>query len=95
LTYLNKGDKVFTASESKSIMFDSQLNSILSNNGILPNNIINKVDLSPLNSRIDNLTNVIKNKSEIHMISDRQGERVFKKEQGKRIELVSNRLRIK
>jgi hypothetical protein len=97
LTHLNKGDKVFTAQESKSIMFNKELNAILSNNGIANASTIvnNSLDLSPLNARIDNLTNVIKNKSELQMISDRQGERVYKKEQGKRALIVSNRLRIK
>jgi hypothetical protein len=97
LTHLNKGDKVFTAQESKSIMFNKELNSILSNNGIANASTIvnNSLDLSSLNARIDNLTNVIKNKSELQMISDRQGERVYKKEQGKRALIVSNRLRIK
>jgi tape measure domain-containing protein len=96
LTYLSKGDKVFTAEQSKNIMFNKELNSILNNNGILPTNVINnKLDLSPLRSDIRSLENTIKNKSELHMISDRQGERVYQKEQGKRALLVSNRLRIK
>jgi hypothetical protein len=96
LTYLSKGDKVFTAEQSKNIMFNKELNSILNNNGILPTNVINnKLDLLPLRSDIRSLENTIKNKSELHMISDRQGERVYQKEQGKRALLVSNRLRIK
>jgi hypothetical protein len=96
LTYLSKGDKVFTADQSKNIMFNKELNSILNNNGILPTNVINnKLDLLPLRSDIRSLENTIKNKSELHMISDRQGERVYQKEQGKRALLVSNRLRIK
>jgi tape measure domain-containing protein len=97
LTHLNKGDKVFTAQESKSIMFNKELNSILSNNGIANASTIvnNSLDLSPLRSDIKSLENVIKNKSELQMISDRQGERVYKKEQGKRALIVSNRLRIK
>jgi tape measure domain-containing protein len=96
LTYLSKGDKVFTAEQSKNIMFNKELNSILSNNGILPTNVINNnLDLSPLRSDIRSLEQTIKNKSELHMISDRQGERLYKKEQGKRALLLSNRLRIK
>ena len=96
LTYLSKGDKVFTAEQSKNIMFNKELNSILNNNGILSTNVINnKLDLLPLRSDIRSLENTIKNKSELHMISDRQGERVYQKEQGKRALLVSNRLRIK
>jgi hypothetical protein len=97
LTHLNKGDKVFTAQESKSIMFNKELNAILSNNGIANASTIvnNSLDLSPLRSDIKSLENVIKNKSELQMISDRQGERVYKKEQGKRALIVSNRLRIK
>jgi tape measure domain-containing protein len=97
LTYLSKGDKVFTAEQSKNIMFNKELNSILSNNGILDSRTVvnNNLDLSPINSRLDNLANIIKNKSEIQMITDRQGERVYRKEASKRALLVSNRLRIK
>jgi tape measure domain-containing protein len=96
LTYLSKGDKVFTADQSKNIMFNKELNSILNNNGILPTNVINnKLDLLPLRSDIRSLENTIKNKSELHMISDRQGFSIYQKEQGKRALLVSNRLRIK
>jgi hypothetical protein len=97
LTYLNKGDKVFDAKKTQEIMFNNELNGILMNNGISNASTIvnNNVDLSPLNARIDNLTNVIKNKPEWSLVRDVQGERLYQKEQGMRKLLVSNRLRIK
>jgi len=97
LTHLNKGDKVFNAKETKSIMFNNELNGILMNNGISNASTVvnNNLDLSPLNSRLDNLTNVIKNKPEWSLIRDVQGERLYQKEQGVKKLLVSNRLRIK
>ena len=95
MTYLNKGDKVFTAKETKDIMFNNELNGILTNNGISNSIVNNNVDLSPLRSDINNLTNVIKNKSEVTFVRDIQGERVYKREQGQKKVLVSNRLRIK
>jgi len=95
MTYLNKGDKVFTAKETKDIMFNNELNGILTNNGISNSVVNNNVDLSPLNSRLDNLASIIKNKSEVTFVRDIQGERVYKREQGQKKILVSNRLRIK
>jgi len=97
LTHLNKGDKVFNAKETKSIMFNNELNGILMNNGISNASTVvnNNLDLSPLRSDINNLTNVIKNKPEWSLIRDVQGERLYQKEQGVKKLLVSNRLRIK
>jgi hypothetical protein len=93
-TYLNKGDKVFTAQETKQIMFNNELNGILQGNGISQNNI-NNIDLSSLNGRIDNLTNVIKNKSSLELVKDRRGERIYEKSQGMKKELVNNRLKVR
>ncbi len=97
LTYLSKGDKVFTADESRNIMFNKELNSILSNNGISGSSTVvnNNLDLSPLRSDIRSLEQTIKNKTETQSVFDRQGFSVYQKEQGKRALLVSNRLRIK
>jgi hypothetical protein len=97
LTYLSKGDKVFTAQESKNIMFNKELNSILSNNGISGSSTVvnNNLDLSPLRSDIRSLEQTIKNKTETQTTFDRHGFSVYQKEQGKRAKLISNRLRIK
>lgn len=97
LTKLSKGDKVFTAKETKEIMFNNELNGILTNNGIANASTIvnNSVDLSPLRSDIQALERTIKNKPEWSLIRDVQGERLYQKEQGNRKLLVSNRLRIK
>jgi hypothetical protein len=94
-TYVEKGDTILTA--SKSLAFNKELNSILSNNGISSGSTVvnNNLDLSPLRSDIRSLEQTIKNKKETHTAFDRQGFSIYQKEQGKRALLVSNRLRIK
>lgn len=59
LTYLNKGDKVFTNSET--LMFDNNLNNILSSNGISSsqNVVVNNANLE---RKLDELINVTFNK---------------------------------
>jgi hypothetical protein len=94
MTYLNKGDKVLNA--SKSVIFNKELNSILNNNSILPPQIINNsLSDSQFKQGINELKSTISNKSEWSYISDRQGERIYRKEQNTRSQLLSNRLRIK
>jgi hypothetical protein len=94
MTYLNKGDKVLNA--SKSVIFNKELNSILNNNSILPPQIINNsLSDAKFEQGISKLAQTINNKSEWSYISDRQGERIYRKEQNTRSQLLSNRLRIK
>ena len=94
MTYLNQGDKVLNA--SKSVIFNKELNSILNNNSILPPQIINNsLSDSQFKQGINELKSTISNKSEWSYISDRQGERIYRKEQNTRSQLLSNRLRIK
>jgi len=61
MTYLNKGDKVFTAEKSK-LMFDNGLNNILSSNGIsMPKIEVNSpnIDVSGVIKAIENKPSVI------------------------------------
>jgi tape measure domain-containing protein len=95
-TYLNKGDKVFTAQQSEAIMFNSNLNSILENRGVLPSTIINGgLSKSEFDNGINQLANVIKNKSSLELVKDRRGERIYEKSQGMKKELVNNRLKVR
>jgi tape measure domain-containing protein len=95
-TYLNKGDKVFTAQQSEAIMFNSNLNSILENRGVLPSTIINGgLSKSEFDNGINQLANVIKNKSTLELVKDRRGERIYEKSQGMKKELVNNRLKVR
>ncbi len=74
LTYLNKGDKVKTASETMDmLMFNSGLNNILTNNGIMmPKVEVNapSIDLSPV---ID----AIKNKESVNLNIDKGGLDIY------------------
>ena len=96
LKYLDKGDKIITATETEQIMFNNELNGILSNNkiGNAPS-VVNNIDLGSVNARLDNLTNTIKNKSSITIIEDRRGKRIFEEKQRARKEIVSRTIRCK
>lgn len=96
LKYLDKGDKILTASQTEQIMFNNELNGILSNNkiGNAPS-VVNNIDLGSVNARLDNLTNTIKNKSSITIIEDRRGKRIFEEKQRARKEIVSRTIRCK
>lgn len=93
LTYLEKGDKVYTASES-AIMFDNNLNQILTDNNISPSIIVNSEN-SGIREEIQELGKIIKNRESITIIKDVKGERIYQKQQGNRNQILNNRLRIK
>jgi hypothetical protein len=90
LKYLNKGDKVLKHSDTM-----RELDNILMQNNISsPKENIN-IDLLPLEQRIDKLTNIISNKSEITIVKDMQGERYFQRVNGQRQELKNTILNLK
>jgi hypothetical protein len=77
-------------------MFNSNLNSILENRGVLPPTIVNAgLSKSEFESGINQLANVIKNKSTLELVKDRRGERIYEKSQGMRKEIVNNRLKVR
>lgn len=62
MTYLSKGDKVFTAEQSSQLMHNQALNSILTSSGIMPTQIVNNstnVDVSGVIDAINNKPSVI------------------------------------
>ena len=62
MTYLSKGDKVFTAEQSSQLMHNQALNSILTSSGIMPTQILNNstnVDMSGVINAIENKPSVI------------------------------------
>lgn len=62
MTYLSKGDKVFTAEQSSQLMHNQALNSILTSSGIMPTQIVNNstnVDMSGVIKAIENKPSVI------------------------------------
>jgi len=94
LTMLEKGDKVFTA-EKSAMMFDSGLNSILTNNGILPPKIEVNMDTQLITNEIKNLAKTISNKSSFTVIEDARGKRIYQQKQAERKQLLNNILTYK
>ena len=71
LTYLNKGDKVFTA-EKSSMMFNENLNSILTSNGIdMPKIQINNQAIT--DAQINRIVDVISSKEIANVNIDKSG----------------------
>jgi hypothetical protein len=71
LTYLNKGDKVFTA-EKSSMMFNENLNSILTSNGIdMPKIQINNHAIT--DAQINRIVDTIANKETANLNIDKSG----------------------
>mgnify|MGYP003425928646 FL=1 len=69
MTYLSKGDKVFTAEQSTQLIHNQALNSILTSSGIMPTQIVNNstnVDITPI-------VNAINNKESFSMNIDKGG----------------------
>lgn len=93
LTYLNKGDKVYTAEQS-SLMFDYGLNSLLSANGISMPKVDVNIDNSLTNAKLDEIAKAIKEKDSILVSRDRRGEELYKINNGNRQKLVNTRLKI-
>lgn len=93
LTYLNKGDKVYTAEQS-SVMFDYGLNSLLSANGISMPKVDVNIDNSLTNAKLDEIAKAIKEKDSILVSRDRRGEELYKINNGNRQKLVNTRLKI-
>ena len=100
LKKLEKGDKIYTASQTKKMMdlygFNQDFNNIMLTNGISTSNFNNNsVNLEPLNARIDRLTNVVANKSEFTMVNNESGTRYYERVNGQRRELVNSVLTMK
>lgn len=77
LTYLNKGDKVFTAAKTKEILFNDEFNNILNNNGILPPTTNVNIDLSPIKEEISGLRSDIKNAPRNITVIDKNGIKTY------------------
>ena len=100
LKKLEKGDKIYTASQTKKMMdlygFNQDFNNIMLTNGISTSNFNNNsVNLEPLNARLDRLTNVVANKSEFTMVNNESGTKYYERVNGQRLELVNSVLTMK
>ena len=100
LKKLDKGDKIYTATQTKKMMdlygFNQDFNNIMLTNGISTSNFNNNsVNLEPLNARLDRLTNVVANKSEVTIVNNESGTRYYERVNGQRRELVNSVLTMK
>ena len=88
MTYLSKGDKVFTAEQSSQLMHNQALNSILTSSGIMPTQIVNNstnVDIMPI-------VNAINNKESFRMNIDKGGLNTFVKNGHTTREITNKRI---
>jgi hypothetical protein len=100
LKKLDKGDKIYTASQTKKMMdlygFNKDFNNIMLTNGINTSNFNNNsVNLEPLNARLDKLTSVVANKSEVTIVNNESGTRYYERVNGQRKELLNSVLTMK
>ena len=100
LKKLEKGDKIYTATQTKKMMdlygFNQDFNNIMLTNGISTSNFNNNsLNLEPLNARIDRLTSVVANKSEVTIVNNESGTRYYERINGQRRELVNSVLTMK
>jgi len=92
LKYLEKGDVIKPANVTESILFNNELNGILTNNGIssAPTVIIDGgLSKDDFNSGISKLAKTINEKEALSIIRDKRGERVYREKQNKRTELLN------
>lgn len=94
LRWLEKGDKIKTAAESR-LMFDRGLNDIMQNNGILPPVVVNNSGIT--DAQIDRLAVILdKPQGSTNEVSfSERGIEFYKLQQGKRIQILNSSLRLK
>lgn len=100
LKKLEKGDKIYTASQTKKILdlysFNKEYDNIMLTNGIAPAPQVGQtINLEPLNARLDKLTSVVANKSEVTIMNNESGTRYYERVNGQRRELVNSVLTMK
>ena len=92
-----KGTKIYNATETESILFNNELNGILTNNGIsnAPTVIVDGgLSKEDFNNGISKLAKTISEKESFSISRDKRGERVFREKQNKRTELLNVRLKM-
>jgi hypothetical protein len=95
MTYLSKGDKVFNASETEALMFNSSLNNMLLGSGIMMPKVEVSMDAEKITNEIKSLANTIANKPSFTLVKDAKGERVYMRKQAEIKEIQNARLNIK
>jgi len=95
-TWLNKGDKVIpNAKTMKHLMFNNELNGILTNNQISSPQPIVNVNSGFTDGQVDRIVSTIKNKTELHVIKDKFGERAYERKQNQIREIADARVNFK
>ena len=87
-----KGTKIYNATETESILFNNELNGILTNNGIsnAPTVIVDGgLSKEDFNNGISKLAKTINDKEALSIVRDKRGEKVYKNRQNKRTELLN------
>ena len=95
MTYLSKGDKVFNASETEALMFNSSLNNMLLGSGIMMPKVEVSMDAEKITNEIKSLANTIANKPSFTLVKDAKGERGYMRKQAEIKEMQNARLNIK
>jgi hypothetical protein len=101
LKKLDKGDKIYTASQTKKILdlysFNKEYDNIMLTNGIAPPppQVNNYLNLEPLKAELQSLKSVIANKSEVTIVNNESGTRYYERVNGQRRELVNSVLTLK
>jgi hypothetical protein len=95
-TWLNKGDKVIPHEKTMEyLMFNNELNGMLTNNQISEKQPIVNVNSGMSDAQVDRIVSSIKNKSELHIIKDKFGERSYERKQRQTVEIANARVNFK
>jgi len=87
-----KGTKIYNATETESILFNNELNGILTNNGIsnAPTVIVDGgLSKEDFNNGISKLAKTINEKETFSFVEDKRGRKIYKEKQRKRTELLN------
>lgn len=100
LKKLEKGDKIYTASQTKKILdlysFNKEYDNIMLTNGIVPAPQVGQtINLDPIRNELISLKNVVANKSEVTIMNNESGTRYYERVNGQRRELVNSVLTMK
>lgn len=100
LKKLEKGDKIYTASQTKKILdlysFNKEYDNIMLTNGIAPAPQVGQtINLDPIRNELISLKNVVANKSEVTIMNNESGTRYYERVNGQRRELVNSVLTMK
>jgi hypothetical protein len=77
------------------LMFNNELNGMLTNNQISEKQPIVNENSGMSDAQVDRIVSSIKNKSELHIIKDKFGERSYERKQRQTVEIANARVNFK